>query len=219
MRENSGKCPIIFRGISGRFWEISSKLPGYNFWIFDKPYFHIFGQFPGNVRENLGKNPIRFRGISGRFREISSKLSRFFWIFDKPYFHIFGQFPGNVRENIGKIPIMFRGISGRFREISSKLPVFFLDFRQALFPHFWAVSGKCAGKFREMSDNFSRNFREIPENFQQTSRMFFWIFDKPYFRILECPKRAFRLRLGRIFLEKIFVFFTIKNLQLVYAPL
>ena len=36
---------------------------------------------------------------------------------------------------------------------------------------------------------------------------------------LECPKRAFRLRLGRRFLEKINVFFTTKNLQLVYPPL
>ena len=37
-------------------------------------------------------------------------------------------------------------------------------------------------------------------------------------RTLECPKRAFRLRLGRIILEKISVFFTTKNLQLVYPP-
>ena len=36
---------------------------------------------------------------------------------------------------------------------------------------------------------------------------------------LECPKRSFRLRLGRRFLEKINVFFTTKNLQLVYPPL
>lgn len=38
-------------------------------------------------------------------------------------------------------------------------------------------------------------------------------------RILECPKRAFRLRLGRICLEQILVCFTTKNLQLVYPPL
>ena len=36
---------------------------------------------------------------------------------------------------------------------------------------------------------------------------------------LECPKRAFRLRLGRRFLENFNVFFTTKNLQLVYPPL
>ena len=36
---------------------------------------------------------------------------------------------------------------------------------------------------------------------------------------LECPKRAFRLRLGRIFLENFNVFVTTKNLQLVYPPL
>ena len=36
---------------------------------------------------------------------------------------------------------------------------------------------------------------------------------------LECPKRAFTLRLGRIFLENFNVFFTTKNLQLVYPPL
>ena len=36
---------------------------------------------------------------------------------------------------------------------------------------------------------------------------------------LECPKRAFRLRLGRRFLEHFNVFFTTKNLQLVYPPL
>ena len=36
---------------------------------------------------------------------------------------------------------------------------------------------------------------------------------------LECPKRSFRLRLGRRFLETINAFFTTKNLQLVYPPL
>ena len=36
---------------------------------------------------------------------------------------------------------------------------------------------------------------------------------------LECPKRSFRLRLGRGFLENFNVFFTTKNLQLVYPPL
>ena len=36
---------------------------------------------------------------------------------------------------------------------------------------------------------------------------------------LECRKRAFRLRLGRGFLEMFNVFFTTKNLQLVYPPL
>ena len=34
----------------------------------------------------------------------------------------------------------------------------------------------------------------------------------------ECPKIAFRLCLGRRFLEKMNVFFTTKNLQLVYPP-
>ena len=37
-------------------------------------------------------------------------------------------------------------------------------------------------------------------------------------KTLECPKHAFRLRLGRIFLDKFLVFFTTKNLQLVYPP-
>ena len=36
---------------------------------------------------------------------------------------------------------------------------------------------------------------------------------------LECPKRAFRPRLGRRFLKNLNVIFTTKNLQLVYPPL
>ena len=36
---------------------------------------------------------------------------------------------------------------------------------------------------------------------------------------LECPNRAFRLRLGRRFLENLNAIFTTKNLQLVYPPL
>ena len=36
---------------------------------------------------------------------------------------------------------------------------------------------------------------------------------------LECPKRAFRLRIGRRFWEHFNVFFTTKNLQLVYPTL
>ena len=42
---------------------------------------------------------------------------------------------------------------------------------------------------------------------------------KESLRTLERPKRAFRLRLGRRLLENVNVFFTTKNLQLVYPSL
>ena len=58
------------------------------------------------------------------------------------------------------------------------------------------------------------------DNYDFLHLMFLFFVCFPFEHLtLECPKRAFRLRLGPRVLENFNVFFTTKNLQLVYPPL